>query len=157
MHNKRNPTRFKRRRRKGIAYILSLVLLALCTSLAVAMSAGTNLNLSRSDNMQKAFSAQIAAEGGLEFVLHCLGDADLPKDTDYDTLISNLASALEDDRGHLWFVGNKRWLKYDGERWTAGQGLEATAEGFVSGYGEDVWIGRSRSGAKRYESSLWGG
>jgi len=61
------------------------------------MSAGTNLNLSRSDNMQKAFSAQIAAEGGLEFVLHCLGDADLPKDTDYDTLISNLASALAEN------------------------------------------------------------
>jgi len=61
------------------------------------MSAGTNLNLSRSDNLHKAFSAQLAAESGLEFVIHCLSEADLPKNTDYDTLIPNLADSLAEN------------------------------------------------------------
>jgi len=58
------------------------------------MSAGTTLSLGRSDNMHKAFSAQLAAESGLEFMLKCLADADLSKNTDYETLMPNLAQAL---------------------------------------------------------------
>lgn len=58
-----------RRRHRGIAYLLALVLLALCTSLAVAMSASTNLNLRRGDNLHAAMNAQLAAESGLAFAV----------------------------------------------------------------------------------------
>lgn len=85
-----------RRRRRGIAYVLALVLLALCTSLAVAMSASTNLSLRRGDNLHAAMNAQLAAESGLEFMILCIADAKLPKDTDYDSLMPNLAQALGD-------------------------------------------------------------
>ena len=86
----------RRRRclRTGIVYVLALVILALCTSLAVAMSSGTGVNLARCDNMQKAFKAQLAAEGGLQFMLQSISGAKLAKDTDYDTLMGNLAVAL---------------------------------------------------------------
>ena len=71
-----------------------MVVLALCTTLAMTMASGTTLNLARSDNMQKAFGAQLAAEGGLGFMLQSISGARLPNDTDYDTLMGNLAVAL---------------------------------------------------------------
>ena len=71
-----------------------MVVLALCTTLAVAMASGTTLNLARSDNMQKAFKAQLAAEGGLGFMLQSISGAKLSKDTDYNTVMGNLAVAL---------------------------------------------------------------
>ena len=80
--------------RRGIVYVLALVVLALCTTLAVAMASGTNVNIARADNMQKAFNAQLAAEGGLQFMLQSFSGVTLSKDTDYDTLMGNLAVAL---------------------------------------------------------------
>jgi hypothetical protein len=77
-----------------MAYILSLVVLALCTSLAVTMAASNTLNLARAENMETSFSAQVAAESGLAFMLQSVAAAKLPEDTDYDTLMSNLAGAL---------------------------------------------------------------
>jgi hypothetical protein len=74
--------------------VLALVVLALCTTLAVAIASGTTVNIARSENMQKALNAQLAAEGGLQFMLQSLSNAKLPKDTDYDTLMANLATKL---------------------------------------------------------------
>jgi len=79
-----------------MAYILSLVILALCTTLAVTMASSTSLNLTRVENMEKSFSAQVAAESGLAFMLQSVAAAKLPEDTEYDTLMSNLADALGD-------------------------------------------------------------
>jgi len=53
--------------RRGVAYVMALILLALCFSLAVAMASATNLNLRRSDNLHVAMDAQLAAESGLAF------------------------------------------------------------------------------------------
>ncbi|MDP6635159.1 MAG: hypothetical protein QGG42_09690 [Phycisphaerae bacterium] len=79
-----------------MAYVLALVMLALCTSLAVAISSGTSLNLARVENMRKAFNAQTAAESGLQFMLQSISGANLPTDTTYDTLTGNLSTALGD-------------------------------------------------------------
>lgn len=79
-----------------MVYVLALVVLALCTSLAVAVASGTGANLARIDNMQKSFNAQLAAESGLAFMLQTISEAKLPKDTDYDTLMTNLAAELGD-------------------------------------------------------------
>ena len=68
----RSAIQLKRRPRRGIAYALALVLLALCTSPAVAMSASTNLSLRRGDNLHAAMNAQLAAESGLEFAVRVM-------------------------------------------------------------------------------------
>jgi len=86
--------RRQQRLRRGLVYVLALVVLALCTTMAVAISSGTTVNIARSENMQKAFNAQLAAEGGLQFMLQSISGAKLPEDTDYDTLMGNLAVAL---------------------------------------------------------------
>ncbi|MBL7218998.1 MAG: hypothetical protein ISS69_02700 [Phycisphaerae bacterium] len=88
--------KFRRRRRlrRGVVYVLALVVLALCTTLAVAMASGTTVNLARSNNMQKALNAQLAAEGGLQFMLQSLSNVSLPKETTYETLTGNLAAKL---------------------------------------------------------------
>jgi len=44
--------------------------------------------------MRKSFDAQLAAESGLAFVIQSVKTAKLPEDTDYDTLMGNLATAL---------------------------------------------------------------
>jgi len=93
-----NRYNFRGRRplRRGIVYVLALVVLALCTTMAVAMASGTNVNIARNDNMHKAFNAQLAAESGLGFMLQNLSSARLSKDTDYGTLMGNLAVELGD-------------------------------------------------------------
>ena len=84
------------RARNGIAYVFALVMLALLTSLAVAMMAGANLNLRRGENLQHSLSAQLSAESGLQFLLLCLEDVRMPADTDAETLMANLADKLAD-------------------------------------------------------------
>lgn len=79
-----------------MAYVLSLVVLALCSSLAVAMVSTTTVNLTRSENMKKAFNAQLAAEGGLGFMLQTLSNATLPQTTTYETMMTDLAEELGD-------------------------------------------------------------
>ena len=86
--------RRRRQLRPGVVYVLALVMLALCSTLAVTMASNTTINLARSDNMCKAFGAQLAAEGGLGFMLQTISNVKLSKDTDYDTLMPNLAGKL---------------------------------------------------------------
>jgi Tfp pilus assembly protein PilX len=86
--------RKRRRLRRGMAYILSLVVLSLCTTMAVAMASGTSVNLTRSENMQNALNAQLAAEGGLQFLLQSIASTDMPKETTQETLMGNLAAEL---------------------------------------------------------------
>ncbi|MCP4379365.1 MAG: hypothetical protein GY794_24740, partial [bacterium] len=80
--------------RRGVVYILSLAVLALCTTMAVAMASGTSVNITRNDNMQNALNAQLAAEGGLQFMLQSIANADMPTSTTYDTLMTDMATGL---------------------------------------------------------------
>jgi hypothetical protein len=80
--------------RCGMAYILSLFMLALLTSLAVAVSSGTSMNLARAENMQKAFTAQLAAEDGMQFMLQTISAIKLDRDTTYETLMTNLGTEI---------------------------------------------------------------
>ena len=90
-----NHNRLGRRvSRQGVAYIFALAMLALCTSLAVVIASSTNMNIARSANMQKAFDAQMTAESGLAFMLQAVSQTSVSRDTDYDTLMGNLATEL---------------------------------------------------------------
>ncbi|MDP7163484.1 MAG: hypothetical protein QF577_03085 [Phycisphaerae bacterium] len=80
--------------RRGLAYVFALILLALCTSLSVAMVAGVNLNLKRSENLKQAQVAQLAAESGLQLMALCMQDMSMPASTDGQTFITNLSDAL---------------------------------------------------------------
>jgi hypothetical protein len=86
--------RQRRSSRRGVAYMLSLIILVLCASLAVGMASSTGMNLARVDNMQKTLKAQLVAEDGLQFMLQTMSSVELPRDTDYDTLMSNLTTKL---------------------------------------------------------------
>jgi hypothetical protein len=69
-------------------------MLMLCTSLAVTLAAGNNLNLARAENMEKSFTAQVSAESGLAFMLQTIADASVSGNTTYEALTSDIASAL---------------------------------------------------------------
>ncbi|MBT3199050.1 MAG: hypothetical protein HN350_03950 [Phycisphaerales bacterium] len=77
-----------------MAYVFALAMLALCTSLTVALASGINMNIARSENMQKVLNAQLTAESGLAFMLQAVSQTGVSRDTDYDTLMSNLATEL---------------------------------------------------------------
>jgi len=94
MVTKNSKSRSRSHLRHGVAYILSLVILALCTSLAVTLASGSNLNLARSENMRRDFSAQVSAESGLAFMLQTISDASISGNTTYETLTSDIADAL---------------------------------------------------------------
>lgn len=68
----RASTRFCREGAKGVAYILTLILLAVFTTLAVAFAATTHTNLCKSDSSRQAVRARLAAESGLAFVMRAL-------------------------------------------------------------------------------------
>ena len=84
-------------RRTGSVYVLALILLALFSSIAVAMFTSTTLNLKKSENAANAVTARLAAESGLSVILQALRGVSLPSDTDANSLIANLAVKLAED------------------------------------------------------------
>lgn len=62
------------RYRRGFAYVLAMVLLAIFSTLAVAFASSTDLGLRKSDNCRRIGEARLAAEGGLEFAIHTMRD-----------------------------------------------------------------------------------
>ena len=86
----RNPSRF----RPGMSYVLALLVLAVLSTLAVALVAITDSGLRQADNSRSVLNARLAAESGLEFTLHQLKRARLPGDTTEDTFLDNLCIEL---------------------------------------------------------------
>ena len=94
-----------RHARKGIAYVLALLTLAVLSSLSVAMMSAASLTLHGTENFERAMHAQFAAESGLSFALYKLqgmkgeikgaGEVDLVQMT-YDHLSADL-----DNTGNL--------------------------------------------------------
>jgi hypothetical protein len=58
-----------RRGRRGIVYVLALIVLSLMMILATAMATQSSLNLAQSDNQVNILQARLAAESGVEFML----------------------------------------------------------------------------------------
>lgn len=88
-------------RRKGVAYIFALLLLAIMTSLAIGMGSGLNLVLQRPENSKTFLSAQLAAESGISYLRYHVSQPMIqPTATGsglmevlYDQLISELGSS----------------------------------------------------------------
>ncbi len=58
--------------RRGVAYVLALLLLAIFSTLSVAMVGATDLNLRKSENWRQAQEARLAAESGMDFAAYTL-------------------------------------------------------------------------------------
>ncbi|MBT3201638.1 MAG: hypothetical protein HN350_17185 [Phycisphaerales bacterium] len=82
------------RSRRGVAYLFSLAMLALMTTMAVALMASTNLNLSRGQHMKDSLAAQLSAESGLQFVSMNFDKIRMPEGTNEATFATNLAAAI---------------------------------------------------------------
>ena len=59
-------------RRRGIAYVLALLLLSLLCTLAAGVTVMTDLSLQQSENSRRATEAQLAAESGMSFAVATL-------------------------------------------------------------------------------------
>ncbi len=80
--------------RRGIAYILAMLLLVIFSSLAVAFASFSNLNFRQSDNHRAILRARLAAESGLEYMSDVIRQARLPGGTNQNTLLSRLNDYL---------------------------------------------------------------
>jgi len=94
--NNRICLRRQQQSRRGVAYLFSLIMLALMASLSVTILAGTNLNLSRNQHMKDSLSAQLSAESGLEFMRMSFTKLRMPEGTTNSTLMGKLAESLSD-------------------------------------------------------------
>ena len=83
-------------RRRGVVYLLALILLMVFASLGAAFSSSAILELRKSDNTAKALQARLAAESGMEYMLLKLDEVRMPVSTSNETLRTNLAAALVD-------------------------------------------------------------
>ena len=83
-----------RRYSSGVAYILALLLLALFSTLALAITTQATVGLRQSSNSCDAMNARMTAESGLAFMLGVLRDVTLPPETTDQTLILNLGERL---------------------------------------------------------------
>ena len=91
--------------RKGLAYVLSLLVLTILVALTTAMMSAASLNVHGADNYRKINAAQLAAESGLEFMLLCLKSIELPPDTTAVDIMANLAAAMGDKLNETPNVG----------------------------------------------------
>ncbi len=83
--------RRKRRDRSGVAYILALLMLALCTSFAVAFSSSTNLEVQRGSTYRKMLPARLAVESGMDFAIWAMSDVESNR---YLTEVPDMAEVL---------------------------------------------------------------
>lgn len=90
----KHPNGHHTTRRRGIAYILALMLLAVFSTLAVVLATTTDLNLRKSDNQRRSQTAMLQAESGLQFMLETIKDTRIPGSTTSSTFPANLADAL---------------------------------------------------------------
>jgi hypothetical protein len=84
------------RSRRGVAYLFALAILALMTSMTVALMASTNMNLSRHQHMKDSMTAQLSAESGLQFMLMNFTKLRMPANTNSSTFAANLAEGIGD-------------------------------------------------------------
>lgn len=85
-----------KRSRGGVAYVISLMAMIVFTVLAAAMASNTMLILCAGDNHRSVVNARLAAESGMDFMLHQIRNIRLPQDTKQETLPTNLTQALGD-------------------------------------------------------------
>jgi len=102
------------RARRGVVYVLAMILLTVFATLAVVFASSTDMNLRKSDNHQRAQAALLEAENGLNFMLLTLKNTRLPGSTTQETFAVNATDALG--------------LQLDGTANLAGQTVSASGE-----------------------------
>ena len=86
-------------RRRGMVYLMALILLMVFASLGAAFSSSTILELRKSDNTCDTLQARLAAESGINYMLLKLDEVRMPVSTSSETLRTNLTAALVDVLG----------------------------------------------------------
>ena len=79
--------------RRGSVVMLTMIFLVLFTTLALAFTASTNLNLKQAHNYAHMQEAQMAAEGGLGYMVSLLGAQSLPAAAAEEDLLLAVANA----------------------------------------------------------------
>ena len=69
------------KKRKGTAFIVSMIFVLVFSALAVSMAALSGTNMQIAQNQRKADAARACAESGLEVIRHWLSYASIPGDT----------------------------------------------------------------------------
>ncbi len=96
---RRKPPYRSRRNRRGGTIILTMVFLALFATLAVAFSAGSNMNLQQAKNYRDGQLAQMAGESGLAYMVQTLGGLSIPVDEAEENILvaaaNHLAQAMD--------------------------------------------------------------
>ena len=86
----------RRTMRKGTAYVLAIILLALSMAVAVAFATFADVNARTGRNMADIHRARLAAESGMAFAVGRVQMIPLPYATDDANVIANIAAALGD-------------------------------------------------------------
>jgi hypothetical protein len=81
-------------KRKGVAYILAIMFLAIFSAMAAVYATATGLSLAQGDNQCSAFQARLACESGLEFALWQVRGLRIRQPADTATLAQYLQQAL---------------------------------------------------------------
>jgi len=89
MHANTNPFR-----RRGIAYVIALCMLALMAVLAAAFINQTSLGMVSSDNYSASTGARMAAEGGMGWIIQRIGQVRVPENADVNQLALSLRDSL---------------------------------------------------------------
>ena len=79
--------------RRGVVYVLALLLLAVCTALAGALAVSANVNLKIADNETNILNARMSAEGGLSYVCYLLANEPISTGSD-EEILNSIADLL---------------------------------------------------------------
>lgn len=88
--------RIARLHRRGSAYILALLFLAIFVAMAAAFAATTNTNARSGKNLLDVHRAQWAAESGLNYAIQVIRSITMPSATTEETAIANIAASLSE-------------------------------------------------------------
>lgn len=108
----------KRKNRYGIALILSLVFLALFSTLAVGMVTLSSRCIQTANNQAKAARARMCAESGIDFMKYWMSRVHLSGLIAPTQRFTNLASQMQTDLQYNGIenviVNSRLWIGYNG-------------------------------------------
>ena len=100
-------------RRRGSTLLLTMVFLALFTTLALSFTAATDMNFRQANSYRSAAEAQMAAESGAEFMLASLSQLIIPVEKAEADLLGAVHQYLAADMDGTATLGGEA-LTYDG-------------------------------------------
>lgn len=80
--------------RGGFVYVMAIVILAVFTTLMVAVTSGANSSVQQSHNQHLVLDARLAAESGVGFILNQIGRIQFPTDMNEENFASVLCDRL---------------------------------------------------------------